>query len=385
MHGWMEGESSARIRIGTPLLVFFLIESIRNLPKPKPLNPRKEITVHALQPRDSTLHGRHFGFLGFFLFHDRWRGSHHGNHRFGCRGGGLFFLLLLVVKARHFVVCREPVVHSQLHAAGTTARFFEEHLGVERFPGGLSEHPDRGRRERSGGFPEQIAAGRRRHDQLALGSRQLGGLLGDRDGHRSGLGSSGLRGNRRLVLQGQVVEQAAGGGSGSRRIRDGFLAALCRDDVALLVELGPIGPGGLAGVLFLDLSVHVRQSMGSEVFSGVGVSAEPHGVDLSLRPFVQVDGSDKGGVDPHVPVGGRAVEAEKDAISYGCPCWTRSRTIEANLVALDCLEFLELQVLVFRGKTDLPLSCSGESPVCSEITGCGVRHCELPRFTSLID
>lgn len=55
--------------------------------------------------------------------------------------------------------------------------------------------------------------------------------------------------------------------------------------------------------------------MVSKVLSCVAISTQSHGIDLSLGPFVQIEGSDKGGMNAHASVRGGTIQTQKDA--YG--------------------------------------------------------------------
>jgi hypothetical protein len=59
------------------------------------------------------------------------------------------------------------------------------------------------------------------------------------------------------------------------------------------------------------------------------IPPDPHGIDLPLRPLVQIHRSDEREMHAHVAMDGGAIEAEEDAVGGGCPCGAGVGAVEA--------------------------------------------------------
>mmetsp|Transcript_2428 Transcript_2428/g.7071 ORF Transcript_2428/g.7071 Transcript_2428/m.7071 type:complete len:239 (-) Transcript_2428:75-791(-) len=167
-----------------------------------------------------------------------------------------------------------------------------------------------------------------------------------------------------LLLHGivEVVEEAASArgrcrGRGGAVVPFHELAALPCLGIHQFLQLDAVGLGGLGAVLLVRLLVHVGQAVLAKERPGVAVAADPHGVDLPLRPLVEVDAPHEGEVDAHRAVGGAAVQAEEHPVRHRGPRRAGVGTVEAELVVPGRLELAELRVLV--GRRDAHLSPAG--------------------------
>mmetsp|Transcript_5545 Transcript_5545/g.11042 ORF Transcript_5545/g.11042 Transcript_5545/m.11042 type:complete len:228 (+) Transcript_5545:397-1080(+) len=166
-----------------------------------------------------------------------------------------------------------------------------------------------------------------------------------------------------IVLVGMIVVIRGG-----RRLRQGIFQGMGFSPgrgglFHQFLDFRPVHECGLAGILFGDLPLHIRHAVLLKEFSGGFVATQFHGIDLTLRPFVQIHRTDKGRVDPHAPVLRRTIETEENAIRDGRPSGTRGGTIKANLIGRDGFDFLELCILIGRGDADGTLPGGRKGPI----------------------
>ena len=103
--------------------------------------------------------------------------------------------------------------------------------------------------------------------------------------------------------------------------------------------------------------------------TGIAVAADPHGIDLPLRPLVEVDAPDEGEVDAHRAVGGTAIQAQEHPVGHRGPRRAGVGTVEAELVVPCVFEFPELRVLVGRRDAHPPLAGGRDHPILSDVAG----------------
>ena len=193
-----------------------------------------------------------------------------------------------------------------------------------------------------------------------------------------------------LLLHGivEVVEKAAGRCSGIGSVVPFHeLAALPCLGIDQLLQLDPVGLGGLGIVLLIRLLVHVLDAMLAKEGPGIAIAADPHGIDLPLRPLVEVDAPYEGEVHPHRAVGGTAIQAQEHPMRHRGPRRTGVGTVEADLVVPDGLQFAKLRILVRGGDAHLALAGGGDHTVLADVAGLagigrvgggarsGGRHC----------
>ena len=319
-----------------------------------------------------------------------------GLHLLGQLGialGLLGLLLLLLLLFGHAALGRIDV----LEAIVIGRQFAHAKLCPDRR--GLFGHAELGRTSTRGGFAEEelsgargggaraTAGGRAVHFQPTARGRShiesarvgvAGGQFGRRAENAGGpaiprrrdgpLGLVGL-----ILLHGivEVVEEAAATARGRAGTVVPFheLAALPCLGIDQLLQLDAVGLGGLGVVLLVRLLVHVRQSVLAKKRAGIAIAADPHGIDLPLRPLVEVDAPDEGEVDAHRAVGGAAIQAQEHPVGHRGPRRAGVGTVEADLVVPYVFEFPELRVLFGRRDAHLPLAGGRDHPILSDVAG----------------
>jgi hypothetical protein len=59
--------------------------------------------------------------------------------------------------------------------------------------------------------------------------------------------------------------------------------------------------------------MHVRQTMLTKELSRIAIPPQSHGINLTLRPFVQIDTSNKRRMDSQTTMCGGTIQTQKDA------------------------------------------------------------------------
>lgn len=108
-----------------------------------------------------------------------------------------------------------------------------------------------------------------------------------------------------------------------------------------------------------------------EKLLGIVIPPDPHGVDLTLRPFVEVDAAHERDVHAHLTVCRAAVQAEEDAVGRGGPRRAGVGTVEADAVGWDIFQFAKLGIFIRGWYARLAFTGGCYGSVGSDISG----HC----------
>jgi len=104
---------------------------------------------------------------------------------------------------------------------------------------------------------------------------------------------------------------------------------------------------------------------------GIGIAPDLHGVDLPLRPFVQIETADKGDVDAHPTMCRGAIQTEEDAVGGRRPRGPGGGAVEADGVGGGVLDLAELGVFAGRGDAGLALPRGGDGSIELNVAGHG--------------